>query len=224
MATIHSVAKREGSEKWGQALCSSHSVGKSVTSDTTKVTCSRCAKILGIIAAPKPESNNIQGTCACCFSSQKTKTAGAKSNGKLFHHGYERPGNGYIEGACPGHDFLPYEKSCDGTKYMLERAKSALESTIAHIEHLKTTDTVTTYVFAGYESIIPKRVEKNVFVTLVKGGAPVTVERPRYCPSSITLTFDEVQGGQIWEEEIRKGHIEYDIKFYEKKIAEWVAK
>jgi hypothetical protein len=139
----------------------------------------------------------------------------------MFHHGYQRPGNGYIEGACPGHDFLPYEKSCEGTKYMLERAKSALENTIAQIEHLKTTDKVTTYVFAGYEGIFGKRVEKNVFVTLVRGEAPVTVERPRYCPSSITLTFEDVREEQLSEQETRKGHIAYDIKFYEKKIAEW---
>jgi len=220
MATIHHASLNPRYSMFGVSLCSiKHN--QNTTTDKEKVTCLRCAKILGITPAAKPESKNVKGTCACCFSQQKTQTTAAKSSGTMFHHGYQRPGNGYIEGACPGHDFLPYEKSCEGTKYMLERAKSALENTIAHIEHLKTTDKVTTYVFAGYESIIPKRVEKNVFVTLVKGEAPVTVERPRYCPSSITLTFENVRDEQLSEQETRKGHIAYDIKFYEKKIAEW---
>jgi hypothetical protein len=141
----------------------------------------------------------------------------------MYHHGFTRPGNGYIEGACPGHDFLPYEKSCEGTKYMLERAKNALENTVAQIEHLKTTDKVTTYVVTGHEGTFGKRVEKGVFITLVKGEAPVTVERPHYCPSSVTFTFEQVRGNQLSQEETKKHHIEMDIKFFEKMIAEWRA-
>lgn len=222
MATIHSVAKREGSEKWGQALCSSHSVGKAVTSDTTKITCSRCAKILGITAAPKPESNNVQGTCACCFSSQKTKTAGTKSNGKLFHHGYERPGNGYIEGACPGHEFLPYEKSCEGTKYVLAMARMALSVRIENIEILNTCTSleVTTEINWHYEN--HKRVFEYTTFTVVPGGAPVEISVPGYCGSKI-FTFESEKFSRLNQEESIKEMIERDIKFYEKMIAEWKA-
>ncbi len=223
MATIHYVARNKAALGFGIPLCSPRKDNLKVTEDKTLVTCSRCAKDLGITPAAKPESKNVLGTCACCFSNQKTQTSGAKSNGQLFHHGFERPGNGYIEGACPGHDFLPYEKSCEGTKYMLERAQSALENTIGQIEHLKTTDKVTTYVVTGHEGIFGKRVEKGVFITLVKGEAPVVVERPQYASSTLTLTFEGVRDFQISEEETKKNHIESDIKFYEKKIAEWKA-
>jgi hypothetical protein len=53
--------------------------------------------------AKQGDSKNPMGICACCFNAQKVQP-----NGKMFKHGYERPGYGYIIGGCPGSEFLPY--------------------------------------------------------------------------------------------------------------------
>lgn len=54
------------------------------------------------------------GLCSCCFRLQKLD-----ANGNLVHHGYERPGYGYIVGDCYGVGLKPLEVSCDGTKSFL---------------------------------------------------------------------------------------------------------
>ena len=45
------------------------------------------------------------GTCPACGRAIKVR------NGKLVHHGYERPGYGYIEGDCFGVHYEPHETS-----------------------------------------------------------------------------------------------------------------
>lgn len=45
------------------------------------------------------------GTCGACEKATKVR------NGKLVHHGYERPGYGYIEGDCFGVHYEPHEVS-----------------------------------------------------------------------------------------------------------------
>jgi len=52
------------------------------------------------------------GTCPVCFGDYVV-------HGKsplMVHHGYERPGIGYIVGDCHGVNFPPFEVSCEGTK------------------------------------------------------------------------------------------------------------
>lgn len=223
-SAMHYIGRKIGTQ-WHAPLCSPRKFDADYTENKAEVTCSRCAKLLGITPAPKPESKNVKGTCACCFSSQRTQTSSAKSSGHMYHHGFERPGNGYIEGPCAGHDFLPYEKSCDGTRHMLGRAQKALKDSEAHIEHLKTTYKVCTYVVVARERMpyTTKRIDKTVLVTLVKGEEPVTMDC-HYCPGRVTLVFETVRDEQLATEERRAAGIREDIKFYEKKIAEWVEK
>jgi hypothetical protein len=47
------------------------------------------------------------GNCQICEGDQKLH------GGRLVHHGYQRPGHGYIVGDCPGVHEPPYEASCD---------------------------------------------------------------------------------------------------------------
>ena len=53
----------------------------------------------------KETSTRYIGTCAACGRSIKVR------DGKLVHHGYERPGHGYIEGDCFGVHYEPHETS-----------------------------------------------------------------------------------------------------------------
>jgi hypothetical protein len=50
------------------------------------------------------------GTCQACFNRQ------ACTHDAMVHHGYTRPGNGYLIGDCPGVGHPPFEVSCDFTK------------------------------------------------------------------------------------------------------------
>lgn len=112
------------------------------TTDKSLVTCKACAKKLGVTPAATVEtSKNLTQTCACCFRAQKVKP-----NGKMFVHGYTRPGYGYIEGGCPGNQFAPYEVSVEGTVYMLGLIKNALTAREAAAEALKTATTLTVTV------------------------------------------------------------------------------
>ncbi len=58
---------------------------------------------------PPETSTRFIGWCPICQRDIKVRTG-------LVHHGYERPGVGYIIGDCPGVGYPPYEKStaaCD---------------------------------------------------------------------------------------------------------------
>lgn len=65
-------------------------------------------------ATPKPTSQNPDGTCQACFRNDLKVP-----NGKMSHHGYQRPGWGYQTPSCIGAREQPYERSCEVTKRML---------------------------------------------------------------------------------------------------------
>lgn len=60
------------------------------------------------------------GNCQFCERDQKLHKR------TMVHHGYERPGDGWIHGDCPGVKCAPYELSCDDLKAYLPRLRDAL--------------------------------------------------------------------------------------------------
>jgi hypothetical protein len=112
MTTIHFAAQWKGN-RGTTSHCSRWSMRPPVFAATTtekeKVTCSRCAKQLGITPAAKEVPKNL-GTCPCCFRNQKTL-----KGARMVHHGYNRPGHGYIVGDCFGVKYPRFEDSCEGT-------------------------------------------------------------------------------------------------------------
>lgn len=74
-------------------------------------------------------SKKYTGTCQACFGVQSTKNnAGALA---MVHHGYRRPGVGYIIGDCAGVDHLPYELSCEQTKVWAGRVREFIATATA---------------------------------------------------------------------------------------------
>lgn len=71
------------------------------------------------------------GSCPVCFGDYVVY---GKSP-RMVHHGYERPGIGYIVGDCHGVDFPPFEVSCEGTKSFHER----LGGRLVHVQGLLAT-------------------------------------------------------------------------------------
>jgi hypothetical protein len=58
--------------------------------------------------------NKVVKTCACCFRSI------AISEGKMVHHGYQRPGGGRQTESCWGIRFPPLEVSSEGLVWILD--------------------------------------------------------------------------------------------------------
>lgn len=76
-----------------------------------------------------------RGTCPCCFSHPKLRMKAGKPI--MVIHGYERPGYGYIDGRCHGHNFEPFELSKDGTVSWLKELHLMARRTDAVIDLLK---------------------------------------------------------------------------------------
>ena len=73
-------------------------------------------------AAQRTRDNT--GTCGVCFRNIKIVRKGEHTFMAL--HGYNRPGDGFIIGKCPGGDHAPYELSAEATKMVLKSAESHL--------------------------------------------------------------------------------------------------
>jgi len=61
------------------------------------------SNIPAIVVVPEVD---VAGTCPICGGIHKLK-----NDGTLYHHGFQRPGNGYIHGDCFAVGYQPYEVS-----------------------------------------------------------------------------------------------------------------
>jgi hypothetical protein len=66
------------------------------------------------------KTDKLSGTCQACFGSFALK------GGRMVHHGYKRPGVGYLLGSCKGVGHEPYEVSCEITKVWLAEVQNKL--------------------------------------------------------------------------------------------------
>lgn len=66
---------------------------------------------------------NNTGTCGACDGNVKRD-----ARGRMVHHGYTRPGYGYIVGDCPGVGQLPHELSPEAAQRMLSALLHAISS------------------------------------------------------------------------------------------------
>lgn len=80
---------------------------------------------------PEPETvTRYVGNCQICEGDQKLHM------GKMVHHGYKRPGDGYILGDCSGVHQDPYEVSCEAIKAYKAGLERNLVSLQASLEKL----------------------------------------------------------------------------------------
>lgn len=194
------------------------------TTEKEKVTCSRCAKQLGIAPAAKPAPQNL-GTCPCCFRKQKT-LAGAK----MVHHGYNRPGHGYIVGDCFGVKYPRFEDSCEGTvayrnclqtvmsqkqEYLTKVENRAVES-LLHSYSSYVKDEAGNYIRDHYGM----RIEKLVTVEVLKGAAEVGSRYGRIA-GSWTPSFEELRESVMSDYRRQVSGLRVHITELEAAIANW---
>ena len=79
------------------------------------------------------------GTCAMCW--QKVRCP----NGVLAHHGYERPGWGYIHGSCPGTGHYPWEVNVVTGQMGLDYFTQKVVDLIRQLAELPNATQLTTY-------------------------------------------------------------------------------
>ena len=81
---------------------------------------------------PAPENpNKIVKTCACCF-----REIAVGSDGKMVHHGYRRPGEGYQTASCMGINYRPLEVSNEGLIALIKYMDKDLAETCAKLEEV----------------------------------------------------------------------------------------
>lgn len=196
--------------------------------DPAKVSCTRCAKQLGITPAPKQVSST-QGTCQCCFGGYETRQKGDKGDFRLVLHGYQRPGDGYIIGDCRGHGHVPYEVSCEQTKVFREELKGILAAREERREQLQTdkVPTLTASVSTGkripdtnprhrgYGMTVEEH--KDVEVPLGQGKTPNPWGHWEKVPS-----YDELRTRGVARLDGAIRAIKKDIAFLTEKINGWV--
>ncbi len=87
--------------------------------------------MLHVAAMKNDTALRYLGHCQICSNEQKLR------DGKLVHHGYQRPGFGSIVGDCYGVDAVPYEVSCELTKKYRGIVRAQLAETKEGLRRLK---------------------------------------------------------------------------------------
>jgi len=160
-------------------------------------------------AAKQGERDEKCGICPCCFGDYVVHAKvvrglgfGGREQYSMVHHGYERPGVGYIVGDCHGVGFEPFEISCEGTKSWLMVIKRALTVRQDELAYLNTRDEITVDIKIrrgwGGKTEIEKKIIKRG-----EDGFERAIEERRY---ELTSTIKKIK---------------HDIAEYSKKIAEW---
>lgn len=135
------------------------------------------------------------GHCAICGGLQKLR----KTNGKLVmvHHGYQRPGHGYIVGDCFGVNYQPYEKSAE-----------ACEKYIPALEHIKNRYQLQLNMLKSGET-------RWLIITRKREQVKITPDDDEW-DKNIKLNIAN------FESQIR--YISQDIEMFEKRVTEWKEK
>jgi hypothetical protein len=135
------------------------------------------------------------GTCPVCYREQKLHKM------LMVHHGYQRPGYGYIQGDCFGVGWTPFELSPDGTIAYVERVlQPQLERNQEFLQQLQA-GTVTELYVKTYEGFGRHGMKK---ITIEDG-----------------YTFKQEVRNRIKETDRLIGQLTQDIAERVAKVAQW---
>lgn len=110
---------------------------------------------------PNPEPaapanpDQVRATCSCCFRGIAVTAAG-----KMAHHGYQRPFEGYQTRSCDGTRFPPLEVSTEGLEWLIwhmEEHRDQVQDRLDRKESL----TKLTYSLREKGQVVRKEVEKG---------------------------------------------------------------
>lgn len=148
-----------------------------------------------IAAAKATALGDNAGHCEICGALQKLRKVG--DHYVMVHHGYQRPGHGYIVGDCFGVNYQPYEKSTEALVAYLPRLKNYLRDETQRLHNLMN---------GRVKSFKLKRRHQDIIIT------PDDVEWEQTLKNHITATERQIE------------FINDDIDSCQKKINNWVEK
>ncbi|WP_454914435.1 hypothetical protein [Variovorax gossypii] len=97
-------------------------------------------------APPRPPANpdQLRMTCGCC--TREVAVLGGTPTGRMAHHGYERPGEGWQTASCPGIGFMPLETTDDGPRHLKDSYQRRLVTVRHNLEQTPGLTTLTVLV------------------------------------------------------------------------------
>lgn len=128
-------------------------------------------------------------TCPCCFGRFSLH------NGKMVHHGFQRPGGGYQTESCFGFGYEPFERSNLGTVKIIEHLEYILKSKEENIPLMKKDKSITIFD------------KKTLKLTEIHFGSEI---------------FEKENNRRIEETESEIRHLKKNLSFYNKKLKEWI--
>ncbi len=137
------------------------------------------------------------GNCQLCEGDFKLHES------KMVHHGYERPGDGYIHGDCPAVGADPYEVSCDLLKKMIPGLKWQLENLNAWL--LKLQSGVVLELSETQRKFFPLQI--------------VTIQV--YASVTETYRWNRLEEWEISNVRSRIHQVEGTIRRFEQRVADW---
>lgn len=136
-----------------------------------------------------PTSTRYLGTCAACGGEFKVR------GGRLVHHGYKRPGVGYIVGDCLGVNYPPHELSPELAQVVLEVATEKVEAVESKLAELPS------------RTSLPKRFYES----------PGPGLRARWVQRQVTPDdVSEYEWGQLYH--AAKGQLQSELRFWRSEV------
>lgn len=151
-------------------------------------------------------STRYVGTCPVCDARFKVRA------GTLVHHGYRRPGHGYIVGDCFAVGRTPHEVSSETAKAYRERVENHLE----FLEETKASTEQAEELVYSYTIYVSHR-EKTPVTIHVKRG-----EAARYEGNHRVPCFGDVQKNILRQLDHQIGSCRDEVARMEKLEATWV--
>lgn len=114
--------------------------------------------VKGRVPNPEPAApvnpDQVRATCSCCF-----RGIAVTPVGKMAHHGYQRPFEGYQTQSCDGTRFPPLEVSTEGLEWLIWKTEEHRDDLQDRIDRK---DSLTKLTFSVREKgqVVRKSVEK----------------------------------------------------------------
>jgi len=140
------------------------------------------------------------GTCAICEGNYK------RDGVNIGHHGFQRPGDGMLHGSCFGVGFLPFELSPNACEAYIVELNKALKNAHEALENLPKSQTMTRED-SKYDYALGRTIVTYVEITRAVDSTE----------------FERLLKSEIHRTERRIEALNYDIKVFTAKVANWKA-
>jgi len=131
------------------------------------------------------------------------------NSGKIAHHGYERPGNGWQTASCEGARELPFEVSRDALGQHNEGIARKLSGTRTRLASIEAEEVELRLDYMQYDEFVGRRIAKTVFGFTRANFEELKRANPLAFRSRLAWDFDQLKS-------LNAGEQESEIRFLER--------